>query len=215
MELLLVRHALPVRVDNSANGEPADPGLSDLGWRQSSALADWLTGAHPGGAPAERIDAVYASTRTRARQTAEPLAAALGAEVRIEPGLDEYDWGESEYIPIEELKATGDPRWLELASDEGIPDPAAFMAQVVAGVDRIIAGHPGQRVVAFCHGGTIGAYMAHLLGLEKVLFYEAAYTSVNRVLAASTGERSLGSLNELAHLQVAGLPTYAPGGGAG
>ncbi len=75
MELLLVRHALPVRVDNSANGEPADPGLSDLGWRQSSALADWLTGAHPGGAPAERIDAVYASTRTRARQTAEPLAA--------------------------------------------------------------------------------------------------------------------------------------------
>lgn len=212
MELLLVRHALPVRVDNSHNGEPADPGLSDLGWRQASALADWLAGAHPGGPPAQRIDAVYASTRARARQTAEPLAAVLGTEVGIEPGLDEYDGGESEYIPIEELKAAGDPRWLELASDEGIPDPGAFMAQVVAGVDRIIADHAGQRVVAFCHGGTIGAYMAHLLGLEKVLFYEAAYTSVNRVLAASTGERSLGSLNELAHLRVAGVPTYATGG---
>ncbi|SVB92284.1 uncharacterized protein METZ01_LOCUS245138, partial [marine metagenome] len=40
--------------------------------------------------------------------------------------------------------------------------------------------------------------------------FEAMYTSVNRVLAASTGERSLVSLNETAHLRVAGLPTYAP-----
>jgi broad specificity phosphatase PhoE len=210
MELLLVRHALPVSVDNTATGEAADPVLSDLGWRQSRSLADWLAGALPGGPSAEPIDAVYASTRARARQTAEPLAERLGQELRIEPGLDEYDYGEPEYVPIEELKETGDPRWHELVSEDAIPAPEAFMAQVVTGVDRIIAAHPGQRVVAFCHGGTICAYMAHLLGLDRVLFFEAMYTSVNRVLAASTGERSLVSLNETAHLRVAGLPTYAP-----
>ena len=191
MELLLVRHALPVRVDNRDTGDEADPVLSDLGWRQSRAVADWLA---------------------RARQTAEPLAERLGQELRIEPGLDEYDYGEPEYVPIEELKEAGDPRWHELVSEDAIPAPEAFMAQVVTGVDRIIAAHPGQRVVAFCHGGTICAYMAHLLGLDRILFFEAAYTSVNRVLAASTGERSLGSLNETAHLRVAGVPTYLPGG---
>jgi len=210
MELLLVRHALPVSVDNTATGEAADPVLSELGWRQSQALADWLAGALPGGPPAEPVDAVYASTRARARQSSEPLTGRLGQDLRLEPGLDEYDYGEPEYIPIEELKATGDPRWHELASEDAIPAPEAFMAQVVGGVDRIIAAHSGQRVVAFCHGGTICAYMAHLLGLDRILFFEAAYTSVNRVLAASTGERSLGSLNETAHLRVAGLPTYSP-----
>ena len=212
MELLLVRHALPVRVNNRDTGDEADPVLSDLGWRQSRAVADWLVGALPGGPSAEPIDAVYASTRARARQTAEPLAERLGQELRIEPGLDEYDYGEPEYVPIEELKEAGDPRWHELVSEGAIPAPEAFMAQVVTGVDRIIAAHPGQRVVAFCHGGTICAYMAHLLGLDRILFFEAAYTSVNRVLAASTGERSLGSLNETAHLRVAGVPTYLPGG---
>ena len=212
MVLLLVRHALPVRVDNRDTGDEADPVLSDLGWRQSRAVADWLVGALPGGPSAEPIDAVYASTRARARQTAEPLAERLGQELRIEPGLAEYDYGEPEYVPIEELKETGDPRWHELVSEDAIPAPEAFMAQVVTGVDRIIAAHPGQRVVAFCHGGTICAYMAHLLGLDRILFFEAAYTSVNRVLAASTGERSLGSLNETAHLRVSGVPTYLPGG---
>ena len=212
MELLLVRHALPVRVDNRDTGDEADPVLSDLGWRQSRAVADWLVGALPGGPSAEPIDAVYASTRARARQTAEPLAERLGQELRIEPGRDEYDYGEPEYVPIEELKETGDPRWHELVSEDAIPAPEAFMAQVVTGVDRIIAAHPGQRVVAFCHGGTICAYMAHLLGLDRILFFEAAYTSVNRVLAASTGDRSLGSLNAPAHLRVAGVPTYLPGG---
>ncbi|MBC8364916.1 MAG: histidine phosphatase family protein [Actinobacteria bacterium] len=212
MELLLVRHALPVSVDNTATGEEADPVLSDLGWRQSAALADWLTGALPGGPPAEAVDVVYASTRARARQTAEPLAERLGMQVRIEPGLDEYDSGESAYIPVEELKATDDPRWHELVSDGGIADSETFSAQVVAGVDRIIAAHPGRRVVAFCHGGTIGAYASHLLGIDRVLFFEATYTSVNRIMAASTGERSLISLNETAHLRVTRVPVYKPGG---
>jgi len=31
MELLIIRHALPVAVDNTATGEEADPELSDLG----------------------------------------------------------------------------------------------------------------------------------------------------------------------------------------
>jgi len=35
MELVLVRHALPVRVDRTDHGGPADPSLSDIGWQQA------------------------------------------------------------------------------------------------------------------------------------------------------------------------------------
>jgi probable phosphoglycerate mutase len=52
-----------------------------------------------------------------------------------------------------------------------------------------------------CHGGVINAWTSHLLGLERIFLFEPAYTSVSRYLAASSGERSLLSLNETAHLR--------------
>ncbi len=211
MELLIIRHALPVRVDNTHTGEEADPVLSDLGRRQADALAAWLA-EHPAGSgpadPDDGIDALYSGPKRRALETAAPLADMLGLDVLVEPDLDEFDFGEPEYVPIEELKAAGDPRWLEFITDEGIPEPEAFQARVVAAMERIVADNPGRRVAVSCHGGVIGAYLSHLLGIDRIFFFEAAYTSVSRVLAASSGERSVGSMNELAHLRVAGLPLY-------
>ena len=211
MELLLVRHALPGRVDNSPTGEVANPALSDLGRRQAEALADWLVGLWPGGPPAERVDAVYSSPLVRALETASPLADRLGCPVVVEDGLAEYDAEELVYIPVEELRAARDPRWFELVSDEAILDTADFQARVVATVEALVDTHPGQRLVLSCHGGVIGAYLAYVLGTERVLFFEAGYTSISRVLAASTGERSVSSMNELAHLRTAGVPLYEGG----
>ncbi|MBC8195631.1 MAG: histidine phosphatase family protein [Acidimicrobiia bacterium] len=211
MELLIIRHALPVRVDNRHTGEEADPTLSDLGRRQADALAHWLA-VHPAGTTDgvhnEKIDAVYSGPKRRARETAAPLAGHLGLEVSVEPDLDEFDFGEPEYIPIEELKASGDPRWLEFMSEDSIPEPEAFQARVVAAMERIISDNPGRRVAVSCHGGVIGAYLSHLLGIDRIFFFEASYTSVSRVMAASTGERSVGSMNELAHLRLAGVALY-------
>ena len=42
MELLLIRHGLPVAVDNRDTGIEANPVLSELGCRQAEALADWF-----------------------------------------------------------------------------------------------------------------------------------------------------------------------------
>ncbi len=95
-----------------------------------------------------------------------------------------------------------------MVSGEVIPDLADFQTRVVATVEALVATHPGQRLVLVCHGGVIGAYLAHLLGTQRVLFFEAGYTSISRVLAASTGERSVASMNELAHLRAAGVPLY-------
>ena len=55
-------------------------------------------------------------------------------------------------------------------------------------------------VAAVCHGGVINVFLAALLGLERHLWFEPGYTSISRVAAARTGERSLVTLNETAHL---------------
>jgi broad specificity phosphatase PhoE len=194
MELLLVRHARPLRVE-SLDG-PADPPLSPLGERQAAALAAWL--ADP---VSEPIDAVYTSPLRRAAETAAPLAAALGLEARPEPALAEYDAEAMAYIPIEELRAAGDPRWKELPADiEG------FQSRVMDGVDRLCAAHPAQRAVLVCHGGVINVIVSSVLGLGASMLFLPGYTSVSRVLVASSGPRSLASLNEMAHLRVAGVP---------
>ena len=194
MELLLVRHALPLRVERE-DGMPADPPLSDEGQRQAERLARWLEG--------ERIDAIYASPLQRALETAQPLAKSRGIALRIEPGVVEFDPMASAYVPLEEIKALDPERWRALVRGglvEGI-DLDEFSRVVTGSLERIIADHPGERIAVVCHGGVINTWAAHVLGLETTLFFEPVYTSISRFLASASGERSLASLNEAAHLR--------------
>ena len=112
MELLLIRHALPLRVEKR-DGTPADPPLSAEGVRQAARLAAWLG--------RERVDAVYASPLRRARETAGPLAAAHGHEVRIEPGVVEFDPHSASYVPLEELKRARHERLVPMILPERVP----------------------------------------------------------------------------------------------
>lgn len=194
MELLLIRHGRPTRDDGSdgANG-PADPGLSPVGRQQAAALADWLA--------AEPIDAIYSSPMRRAQETAAPLADQLGLKVTPEADIAEYDAGAASYIPIEELKAAGDPRWMELPDD--VP---AFQSRVVEAVERIVADHASGKVALVCHGGVVNVYLSWVLKTAQELFFLPHYTSVSRVLASGDGRRSIDAVNETGHLRVAGVP---------
>ena len=195
MELLLIRHGLPVRVDDA--GGPADPELSEEGWEQARRLAAWYRD--------DGIGAVYCSPLRRARETAMPLAEATGHEVVVDEELAEFDRGFHFYIPLEELKAAGDPRYREIMSgdwDDTVEvDPEMFRQVVVGAVERVIAANPGGRVAVICHGGVVNAYASHVLGLSSTLFFNPGYTSVSRILAARSGERSILSLNETGHLK--------------
>jgi 2,3-bisphosphoglycerate-dependent phosphoglycerate mutase len=195
VELLIIRHALPRRVETT-DGSPADPPLSELGRRQARALAEWLAD--------EKIDVIHVSPMRRARQTAEPVEAALGLEATVNEGVSEYDRHSDAYIPLEELKATDYETWVEMVrSGMGLDDPVAFQQRVVETVESIVAANPGRRVAVVCHGGVISSYASHVLGKPPgdIFFFEPAYTSVNRFLAAGSGERSLVSLNERGHLR--------------
>jgi len=195
VELLLIRHALPEHVE-TRDGSPADPPLSATGREQAERLAAWLVG--------EEIGAVYASPMRRARQTAEPLARARGVDIALEPRIVEMDHRSDVYIPLEKLKREDYPRWQELVQRGGLwagVDLVAFRAGVVEAIEEMIASHRGDRVAVVCHGGVVNAWAGHVLGIADPFFLDARYTSVSRFLAASTGERSLLSLNETAHLR--------------
>ena len=193
MDLLLIRHALPVRIEDGDG--PADPELSDEGWRQAGALAAWLAD--------EAIEVMVVSPLRRAQETAEPLASLLELEVATVDGLAEFDRNAPWYIPIEELTAADDPRWHAMIAGDWDLDPVEFQRSVVEAVDGIIADNPGRTVAAVCHGGTINAYLSAVLGLDKLMFFVPDYTSVSRVRASRSGPRSLVSLNETAHLRFA------------
>jgi len=202
VELLLIRHALPIRVEN-ADG-PADPPLAEAGHRQARALAGWLA--------EEPLDRLYVSPMVRARETAAPLAESRGLEAIVEDGVAEFDRHADSYVPMEELKAAGDPRWQEIVDGGyfggGDLTPEAFQATVVDAVERIIRDNPGGAVAVVCHGGVINAYLAHVLGLDDLLFFEPGYTSINRVRASRRGHRMLVSANETAHLRGIDAPRH-------
>lgn len=194
MELVVIRHALPIQ-RISEDGAPADPPLSDIGHRQAALLARWLAG--------EQFDAIYSSPLLRARQTSEPLAKTAALEVVVHPGVAELDQDSDTYIPLEELKRTDYPRWRQMMEEKrfGDGDPFAFRETVVEAMSEIAARHRGKRVAVVCHGGVINAWASHILGLDDVYFFDPTYTSINRFMVASTGQKSIVSLNETAHLR--------------
>ena len=201
MELLLIRHALPIRRELESGA--ADPELSDDGLAQAVHLAQYLSSEH--------LDAVYASSMQRARQTAAPVAAAHDLDIALRDGITEFDRFSSEYVPVEELKAAGDPRWQQMLDGvwDGDESPEDFNQRTIAAIETIIGEHSGQRVAVICHGGVINAYITAILGLTDQFsrgFFYPNYTSIHRVAASSQGDRSVITLNETSHLRNTGLP---------
>ncbi len=196
MDLLWVRHGEPERVA-PGTGVPANPSLTPRGREQAARLAAWL--AH------ERVDRVLSSPQRRAIETAIPIAAAHQLDFEIVEGLVEYDVQADHYIPMEELRATNDPRLLDMAEGRwesfGGESTSVFRTRIAKTMDEIIGAHPGERVVAVCHGGVINVALAIVLDLDQMLWFDPHYTSLSRMIASRNGVRSLSSLNERAHLE--------------
>lgn len=194
-----MRHALPIRRE-VADG-PADPELSTNGHAQARLLADYLA--------SESIDAIYTSPMKRAVQTAIPIAAATGLTFVEIDGVAEWDRHSNEYVPVEELKASNDPRWQEMVSGAWNADEeqVEFDTRVHESLEDVISRHRGDTVVVSCHGGVINSYLARVLGLPTSQFFYPNYTSIHRVAASSSGHRSILSINETSHLRGSGLLT--------
>jgi probable phosphoglycerate mutase len=190
-QLVLVRHALPERVEGAVGG--ADPGLTPLGAEQAARLVAAVPAA----------DALYTSPMARARATAVPLAEALGLDPVVLDDLREYDADLPFYVPVHELERHSPQEWRRMR-DGLLPahvDVPAFAARVGAAFEAVVAAHPGRATaVVVAHAGTIDVWLAHLLGIARPLAFPLDYAGITRVLAGRDGRRVVRSVNETAHV---------------
>jgi len=155
MRLMLVRHGRTAS-NVAALLDTAAPGavLDETGRRQAALLAERLAG--------ESLGAVYASNLLRARQTAAPLASAIGVGVVVLDGLREIHAGEDEMSPdwtryVGALRAWGEG---ELgARVPGGEDAVSFFSRYDAAIATIAAaGHAGALAVS--HGAALRMWLA-------------------------------------------------------
>ena len=200
VELILVRHGLPERKELEQGA--ADPELTDQGHRQAELMAAYLGTEH--------IDAIYTSPLKRAVQTAAPLERILGIRATVVDDVAEWDRNSSEYVPIEQLKAEGDPRFFDMTGSAwaGSDPRDEFDARVTTAIDALIDAHGGHKIAVVCHGGVINLVLAGVLGIDTdgPGFFYPNYTSIHRVAASRSGVRSVITINETSHLRNTGLP---------
>jgi broad specificity phosphatase PhoE len=192
MQVLLIRHALPLR---SEHGEGSDPDLSDAGLAQVARLPEAL-GRFP-------ISRVVSSPQRRATQTAEPVAAARQLPVEIDDRFAEYDRDLPLYIPVEQIRDENPQEWARMAQGHlpSAVDEDAFRARVGAAVDDLVAAaDPEDTVAVFSHGGVINVLLHEILGTTRVLSFPIDYASLTRLLFSRTGQATVATVNSTEHV---------------
>jgi broad specificity phosphatase PhoE len=213
--LLLVRHG------QASFGAADYDVLSETGLRQAEAVAADL--ARRG----LRLARVASGSLARQRGTAEPIAAAAGCPLEVDPRWDEY---RSEDIlvhhstsPVREDRPTGSAApevssaefqrilesalllWIEAAGDGPCAETwTAFAGRAAAAADELGTGlASGETAVVCTSGGVLAALCVALLGVPPATFVAFNRVTVNagisRVAYGRAGA-TLISFNEQAHL---------------
>lgn len=192
MQVLLIRHALPLR---NEPGEGSDPDLAELGHDQARRL--------PAALARFPITRLISSPQRRAVQTAQPVSGATGLTIHIDERLAEYDRGMSHYMPLEEVRAKRPGDWDRMAAGE-LPesvDTEAFLTRVLAGLGDVATGADHDDTVAvFTHGGVINVVLHDLLGTPKPLGFPIDYASVTLLRYSRKGHFTVGGVNCIEHV---------------
>jgi len=183
--VLLVRHGTTETTGKELPGRAPGLHLSEHGRRQAEDVAARIGAMsqppaddRPRGngqrSKPPRVAAVYASPLERTRETAAPIAQALGLEVVPDEGLLELDTGE--WTGIELKAAMKRKEWATIQrypSGFAFPGGESFLAmqtRMVSTLDRLRAAHPGETIVAVSHADPIRAAVAHAMGTHLDLF---------------------------------------------
>jgi broad specificity phosphatase PhoE len=189
---MVVRHG---RTAHNASGlllGRLDPDLDALGERQAAAVADTLAGMG--------VERVVASPLRRARQTAEAIAAATGAEVVIDDRWIEIDYGVLDGTPLTDVPAA---MWASWRADPSFaPDGGESLAAVVARVadacESLVADIRQANVAVVSHVSPVKAAVCWALGVDAAVTWRTfvAPGSLTRI-GIGPGGPVLQSFNEL------------------
>ena len=124
---------------------------------------------------------------------------------RVEPDLREVHLGDWEGELFRQKVADRDPIVVQMFREQrwdlipGAETAEVLTARVAAGINRIAAAHPDQRVVVVAHGGTIGEALAQATGSRAWAFVGADNGSISR-LVVSPNRWVLRAFNDTSHL---------------
>ena len=220
MEVTLIRHAQPHwEPDGAAVDEPT---LTEYGFRQAERTAEHLAN--------EKFDALYVSPLRRARETAEPIARALGLEPVALSWLRELTLPSLEGSTPERVQdffrnhRLNEPeKWWD--GFEGGESFRHFYERVSGGLDALLTGDHAMdihedtghrlwkvpnwdaRIAIVAHEGTNSICVAHLLGIPPnpwtALRFAVAWTGISRLQTAMLGDGAVWTLegfNRVEHL---------------
>ena len=170
MRLLLLRHG-QTHGNTAGALDTAEPGLdlTDLGRAQAEAAAQALVD--------RGIDQIFVSTLRRTHQTAAPLAALLGVEPRVLPGLREisagdFEMGDDDAAIGGYIGTVAD--WIEERYDVRMPGGESgheFLARYdesVAEIHRSLAEAGHERALVVSHGAAMRTWIsARVPGVES------------------------------------------------
>jgi probable phosphoglycerate mutase len=189
----LVRHAAHGLLGRTLAGRMPGVSLSAEGRGQAERLAARLARS-----PA---DAVLTSPLERARETAAPIAAAMGREAVVEPALNEIDFGAWTGHSFDAL--ADDPAWRRWNAARSLARPPGGESMLAAAermrdlLERLSGAHGPGRVVLVSHCDVIRAALLHVLGLSLDRYDRIAVdpASVSTLAIDEWGARVL-SINE-------------------
>ena len=150
-----------------------------------------------------RIDRIYASTLTRAAQTARHLSDATGIPIQTEPDLMEFNNGLLAGLSHKEA-AEKYPRVPDLPPDKSVygqESLAEFRGRAEKMLAKILAeAAENETVAVVTHGGTINQlYHAFLkLPVKDGMFFSTADTGIHEWIVEQT-ERRVARSNYDAH----------------
>jgi alpha-ribazole phosphatase len=172
MRLVLVRHA---ETEEAARGRcygSLDVGLSATGTAQCARLAHELAD--------ELVTAVVSSPRTRALQTAHVIAERHGVDVRVDPALQELDFGELEGRTYDEIAASMPDlyaAWMTQPTRVRFPGGESYAdleRRALRAVEMLRRELRGGTVVVVTHGGIVRAVLADVLAVPEDRIFRIA-----------------------------------------
>jgi 2,3-bisphosphoglycerate-dependent phosphoglycerate mutase len=171
MHLYVIRHGeshINLNEWMPAEGQSMDASLTDLGKTQAEALAAWMPGAVP------HLDAIFASTMLRARETVAPLSLAYSLPVTFDDFLREIGNSMIDHspIPVDMLPRTAaydkkdeDP-FLPMVKDLiGVETFMHFRSRIGMFLTRLARENQGKYVAVVCHGGVVNGIFDHAFNI--------------------------------------------------
>jgi broad specificity phosphatase PhoE len=202
LRLLLLRHGETAWNRERRYQGWTDTPLSAEGFLQAEAAARELK--------EHAFAAVYASPLQRARDTAAAIAAPHGLDVETDPAFKELGFGEWEGLTLDEARARdsslyeGWAKTPHLVSPPGAETLAQVRERVLAGLERLRAGHKEEVVCLVAHGIPVRILILEALGLglDRIWSLHSAPTGISE-LEFRDDWTALHRMNTLVHLDIA------------